>query len=268
MQCRNTILGLGLLALALVPLLLAQSETGSMMGTITDPSGAAVPGAEVVVRNTGTSVTFVSVTDATGIWRAPQLVPGVYEISVSAKGFSTMVRRDINVRVADRLRVDFTLQVGALAETIAVTGTAPLLQVEDAALGQVVDNKNIVELPLNGRNWLQLATLAPATVVTTPGAAAGSLSLGINIGGLSSNQTQFLLDGADNTNLIAAGAAFSPPVDALQEFKVQSNNFTADAAGYSGAVLNAAVKSGTNEYHGNAYEFFRNNVLNARNFFA
>lgn len=268
MQHMKMIFRCMLLALVFLPLLMGQSETGSMVGTVTDPSGAVVPGAEVTVRNTGTSVTFVTVTDGSGFWRAPQLIPGVYEVSVTATGFSTTVRKGIEVRVADRLRVDVVLKVGTLSETVEVTGTAPLLQVEDAALGQVIDNKNIVDLPLNGRNWLQLATLAPATVVTSPGAAAGGLSLGVNIGGLSSNQTQFLLDGADNTNLIAAGAAYSPPIDALQEFKVQSNNFTADAAGYSGAVLNAVVKSGTNEFHGNAYEFFRNNVLNARNFFA
>src|SRR5512137_2777963 len=106
MEARKRFLTIGVLLLVVAPLLLAQSETGSMTGTVTDPSGAAVPAAEVTVRNTGTSVTFVSVTDATGIWRAPQLVPGVYEITVAAKGFSTMVRKDVQVRVADRLRVD------------------------------------------------------------------------------------------------------------------------------------------------------------------
>src|SRR6185295_15324455 len=166
------------------------------------------------------------------------------------------------VRVADRLRVDFALQVGALTETVTITDSTPLLQVEDAALGQVVDNKTMVELPLNGRNWLSLAALVPATV------SNGGQNAPLNYGGLRNNQAQYILDGADNTNLIAGGAAFSPPIDALQEFKVQTNNFTADTAGFSGAVLNATVKSGSNAIHGNAYEFLRNRSLNARNFFA
>jgi hypothetical protein len=187
--------------------------------------------------------------------------PGTYDISVSAKGFSTTVREGIEVRVADRLRVDVALQVGALTETVKVEEAAPLLQVEDATLGQVIDNQKIVDLPLNGRNWLQLATLAPATVSTGSGGVS-------NIGGLRSNQTYYFLDGADDTNLINGGAAFTPPIDALQEFKVQTNDFTAESAGFAGGVLNAAVKSGSNAYHGNAYEFLRNNVLNARNFFA
>jgi hypothetical protein len=258
----------GLLAFLLATLLFGQQESGSIFGTITDPSGSAVPGAQVTVRNNATAATFAAVSDATGIWRAPQLNPGVYEISVAATGFSTALRKEVQVRVADRLRLDFALQVGAVTETIAVTASTPLLQVEDATLGQVVDNQKIVELPLNGRNWLQLATLAPATVVFSNSASAGGLTINGNIGGLRTNQAQFLLDGADNTNLIAAGAAFSPPIDALQEFKVQTSNFTADTAGFSGAVLNATVKSGSNAFHGNVYEFLRNRSLNARNFFA
>jgi hypothetical protein len=259
-RAKNTIVSCGLLGVVFATLSLAQQETGSMIGTVSDPSGSSVPGAEVTVRNRATSASFLTKTDADGLWRAPQLNPGVYDISVAAKGFSTLLRQEVEVRVADRLRVDLTLQVGAVNDTIVVTGSAPLLQVENASLGQVVDNKTMVELPLNGRNWLQLASLTPATVTGPAGP--------VNIGGLRGNQQQYLLDGADNTNLIAAGAAFSPSIDALQEFKVQTNNFTADTAGFSGAVLNATVKSGSNSFHGNAYEFVRNNRLNARNFFA
>jgi hypothetical protein len=259
-RAKNTIFSLGLLGLVFGSLLLAQQESGSMIGTVSDPSGASVPGAEVTLKNHDTAAAFTAVTDSSGLWRAPQLNPGVYDITVAAKGFRTLLRPGVQVRVADRLRVDFALQVGALTETVTVTESTPLLQVEDAALGQVVDNKTIVELPLNGRNWLQLASLTPATVSTPTGP--------VNIGGLRTNQQQYLLDGADNTNLIAGGAAFAPPIDALQEFKVQTSNFTADTAGFSGAVLNATVKSGSNAFHGNAYEFVRNNVLNARNFFA
>jgi len=259
---RSTIFSFGVLGLVFASLLVAQQESGSMLGTVSDPSGASVPGAQVTVTNQATAATFTAVTDGSGLWRAPQLNPGVYDISVAAKGFSTLVRKDVQVRVADRLKVDLALQVGALTETVTVTESTPLLQVEDAALGQVVDNKTIVELPLNGRNWLSLAALVPATV------SNGGQNAPLNYGGLRNNQAQYILDGADNTNLIAGGAAFSPPIDALEEFKVQTNNFTADTAGFSGAVLNATVKSGSNAFHGNAYEFLRNRSLNARNFFA
>jgi hypothetical protein len=201
-KCK-TVVCFSLAYLLCAALLSGQQQTGSMLGTVVDPSGAAVPGAEVVVKNTGTTATFTAVTDATGLWRAPQLNPGIYDVSVSAKGFSTVVRPGVEVRVADRLRIDFNLQVGAVNDTVTITGSAPLLQVEDASLGQVVDNKTMVELPLNGRNWLQLATLTPATVSGPTGP--------VNIGGLRTNQQQYLLDGADNTNLIAGGVASARP---------------------------------------------------------
>jgi hypothetical protein len=250
-----------LASLVFSTLLFAQLDIGTMTGTVTDPSGSIIPGADVAVKNRATGAVFNTQSDSSGTWRDPQLSPGVYDVTVSAKGFSTTVRQGVEVRVADRLRIDVALQVGALTETISVEEAAPLLQVEDATTGQLIDNQKIVELPLNGRNWLQLATLAPATVSTGTGGVS-------NIGGLRSNQTYYFLDGADDTNLINGGAAYTPPIDALQEFKVQTNDFTADSAGFAGGVLNAAVKSGSNAYHGNAYEFLRNNVLNARNFFA
>src|SRR5579871_4287886 len=181
----------GLAGLLFPAVLLAQQETGSVIGTVSDPSGLSVAGAEVTVKNQSTAATYTSVTDSTGLWRAPQLNPGLYDISVAAKGFSTLLRKDVEVRVADRLRVDFTLQVGSVAETVNVTESTPLLQVEDAALGQVVDNKTMVELPLNGRNWLQLAALSPGTV------SNGSQNAPLNIGGLRTNQQQYSLDGAD-----------------------------------------------------------------------
>jgi hypothetical protein len=264
------IVWLGASALSLT--LLAQQETGSIIGAVTDPSGSDVPAAQVTIKNRATGAAFEATTDATGTYRAPQLAPGVYNISVMAKGFSTLVRPAIEVRVDDRLRVDFTLQVGTVNETITVAAAAPLLQVEDASIGQVIDNQKITQLPLNGRNWLQLATLASGTVVYSNTMNAGNQNdgndQGLRLGGLSYNQTQFLLDGADNTNLISYGPVVGLPLDALQEFKVQTNNYTADTTGFSGAVLNAAIKSGSNTLHGTAYEFFRNRVLNARNFFS
>ncbi len=255
-------LSFGILFCAL--LAFAQQETGSITGQVLDPAGGAVPGAQVTIRNESTSASFKALSDDTGFYRAPQLSPGTYTITATASGFSTLVRGGIVVRVNDRLRVDLPLQVGAVSEQVTVEAAAPLLQAEDATAGQVIDNRRIVEMPLNGRNWLQLATLAPASV-TYPGGA----SVAGNFGGTRSNQTNFLLDGVDHTHFIGKdGNIVNPPIDSVQEFKVQTNNYTADTGRLGGAVVNATIRSGSNRFHGTAYEFIRNRELNARNFFA
>ena len=247
----------------------AQQETASITGQVTDPSGAVIAGAQVTIRNQDSGASFVSVTDADGFYRAPQLRPAVYTISASASGFSTTVRQAVEARVNDRLRVDLALQVGSIAESVMVTGAPPLLQTEDATIGQVVDNQKITELPLNGRSWLQLALLSPGAVTYGTYDSYNPQSQVMNLGGNRTNQTDFLIDGADNNSfVISGGAQVHPPVDALQEFKVQTNNYAADTGRLGGSVVNATVKSGTNSFHGSAYEFLRNRELNARNFFA
>lgn len=248
--------------------LLAQQESASITGQVTDASGAAVAGAQVTVRNQASGASFVSLTDADGFYRAPQLRPAVYTITVTAAGFSTAVREGIEARVNDRLRVDMPLQVGAVTESVVVTGSAPLLQTEDATIGQVVDNQKIVELPLNGRSWLQLALLSPGAVTYGTYDSYNPQSQVMNLGGNRTSQTDFLIDGADNNSfVIAGGAQAHPPVDSLQEFKVQTNNYAADTGRLGGAVVNATIKSGTNSLHGTAYDFLRNRELNARNYF-
>ncbi len=253
-------------------LLFAQQETGSITGQILDRVGASIPSAQVTIRNTSNNAAFQASTGQDGFYSAPQLAPGNYSISVTASGFSTVVRPGITVHVNDRLRIDVTLQIGAVTETVQVEGTTPLLQTEDAVAGQVIDNQRITELPLNGRNWLQLATLAPATV-TYPGVVDGgtgnSQAVLMNLGGTRTNQNNYLLNGTDNTVFVSSGGAVVyPPVDSLQEFKVQTNNYTADTGRLAGAVINATIKSGSNNLHGSAYEFLRNRNLTARNFFA
>ena len=252
----------------LIPLY-GQQESASITGQVTDRSGAVIPGARVTIRNQASGATFVSVTDSDGFYRAPQLRPAVYNISATADGFSTIVREGVEARVNDRLRVDLALQVGAVNESVVVTGAPPLLQTEDATIGQVVDNQKIVELPLNGRSWLQLALLSPGAVTYGTYDSYNPQSQVMNLGGNRTAQTDFLIDGADNNSfVIGGGAQAHPPVDSLQEFKVQTNNYTADTGRLGGAVVNATIKSGTNSFHGSAYEFLRNRELNARNFFA
>jgi hypothetical protein len=246
----------------------AQQESASITGQVTDSSGAIIAGALVAIRNQASGATFTSVTDADGFYRAPQLRPGLYVISVTATGFSTAVRENIEARVNDRLRVDIPMQVGAVSEKILVTGTPPLLQTEDSTIGQVVDNQKIVELPLNGRSWLQLALLSPGAVTYGTYDSYNPQSAVMNLGGNRTSQTDFLIDGADNNSFVVGGGAQAhPPVDSLQEFKVQSNNYSADTGRLGGAVVNATIKSGTNSLHGSAYDFLRNRELNARNYF-
>ncbi len=261
----------GLLGSSLALSVLRAQETASLTGQVLDPAGAAVAGAQISVRNEATAVVFTAVSEGTGFYRVPQLPPGKYSITVSMAGFRTLKREDIVARVNDRMRVDLNLEVGQVTETLTVQGQSPLLQTEDATTGQVIDNQKIVDLPLNNRNWLQLATLAAATVsyVNVFNAEGGNRNnVVMNLGGTHTNQANYLLNGTDNTNFVSAGAVAYPPVDSLQEFKVETNNYTADTGRLGGAVVNASIKSGTNSFHGTAYEFLRNREMNARNFFA
>ncbi|MCC6586398.1 MAG: carboxypeptidase regulatory-like domain-containing protein [Bryobacterales bacterium] len=259
-----TILGVALTAMPAW----AQQDSASITGQITDSSGGAIAGAVITVKNQASGAAFSTVSDASGFYRAPQLRPGVYNISVTAKGFSTAVREAIEARVNDRLRVDMPMQVGTVSENVLVTGAPPLLQTEDATIGQVVDNQKIVELPLNGRSWLQLALLSPGAVTYGTYDSYNPQSAVMNLGGNRTSQTDFLIDGADNNSFVVGGGAQAhPPVDSLQEFKVQSNNYGADTGRLGGAVVNATIKSGTNSLHGSLYDFVRNRELNARNYF-
>jgi len=256
------------LGLYLVPLR-GQQETASITGQITDPSGGAVPGARVTIKNQASGASFASLSDSDGFYRAPQLRPAVYTISANASGFSTTVREGVQARVNDRLRVDLALKVGSVNESVLVTGAPPLLQTEDATVGQVIDNQKIVQLPLNGRSWLQLALLSPGAVTFGTYDSYNPQSQVMNLGGNRTNQMDFLIDGADNTSfVISGGAQVHPPVDSLQEFKVETNNYAPDTGRLGGSVVNATIKSGSNSLHGSAYEFLRNRELNARNYFA
>src|SRR5262245_3090565 len=232
----------------------AQQETGSIGGQVTDQTSAAVPGAKISIKNQGTNAAFEVTTSSDGFYQFPQLAPGDYSITGTASGFRTLVRTAINVRVNDRLRLDLTLQLGAVSEQVTVTAGALLLQTEDATTGQVIENQRITELPLNGRNWLQLATLAPATVTYSgSGQFVACRALGnagqLNLCGARTNQNNYLLNGFNNNFFVAgAGPIVQPPIDALQEFKVQTNNYTADTGRLAGAVVNATIKSGSNAF--------------------
>ncbi len=248
----------------------AQEFRGAILGHVQDPSGAVVAGALVTITNTATNVAVTAKTADDGSYLVPFLVPGPYRVTAEMTGFKKALRDGIEVRVQDRLTVDLVLEVGATSETIEVTAAAPLLEVNSATMGQVIDNRQIVSMPLNGRSTYLLTRLAPGVMPTDTRTFTRPFDNGaISNSSLSGNRgraNEVLLDGisnvgADNT------ITFTPSIDATQEFKVQTNTYDAEFGRSAGGVVNVTVKSGTNQVHGSLFEFFRNNVLDANNFF-
>src|SRR6266436_3769634 len=245
---------------------------GQITGLVTDPSGAVLVGAAVTVTNPQTSFARTENTNGAGIYTFPNLLPGLYNVRAQTQGFQTLIRSGVELQVEQTARLDFQLQVGAVAEAVEVTTGAPLLNTEDAALGTVIENQRIVDLPLNGRNFLQLVALS-SNVSTGFGSGGQSSSrLGgdratqqISISGNRRELNNFTLDGMNNTEVDFNTYLVLPSIDALQEFKVQTGVYSAEFGREVGQV-NVSTKSGTNEYHGTIFEFLRNNALDARPF--
>jgi Carboxypeptidase regulatory-like domain len=256
----------------------SQVERASIVGTLRDPSGSVVPGVTVRVVNEGTNTTTTLTTDAAGEYSASNLTPGNYTIEAEKSGFTRRVYRNFTVQVAQVARLDITLEVGAVEQTVEVTTQAPLLQTENASVGQVISERPIAELPLNGRNFAQLAVLAPGvtglsyaqTATINAGARPDELRPGgttIEANGARDSSNQLLIDGVDNTEMISQTFVVRPAVDGLQEFKVLTNNAGAEFGRAGGAVVITSTKSGTNVFHGSLFEFLRNSALDAKNYF-
>ncbi|PYT24892.1 MAG: TonB-dependent receptor [Acidobacteria bacterium] len=265
------VLALWLCLFAFLAPLSAQTTTGSIVGTVTDPSGAVIAGATVTVTNMDTGIAVKTPSDSTGNYVATPLPVGRYSVTVEAAGFKKSVRSDITVNVQDRVRVDAALEVGAVTDTVEVAAAAPLLQTDTSYLGQVVGSQEIVDLPLNGRYFTRLAVLTAGTA-PTPNGARDEKTGGFSSNGVRPYQNNYLLDGVDNNSLsedLVSDQSFviGPPPDAIAEFKVQTNSMSAEFGRSGGAVLNVTIKSGTNELHGTVYEFLRNSQLDAKNFF-
>jgi hypothetical protein len=250
-----------------------QTFYGSIVGTVTDASGAAMASATVTVTNTSTSERHTASTASDGGYRFVDLVPGTYSILVEKPGFKRTTRERVTIDVAAVARLDVAMEVGDVTQSIEVTGSAPLLQTENASLSQVVAARSVEELPLNGRNVLNLVSLSPGVV--PQGSSDGNLT-GKNvfaagnyqIGGGTANQGASYYDGVPVNITYGNITALVPSQDAVAEFRVQTSNNTAEYGRYTGGVINLASKSGTNVFHGSAYEFLRNRSLNAANFFA
>ena len=226
-----------------------------------DPSGRVVVGAKVRITDVDRGSEVNTVTNGEGEYTASPLRVGHYKVSVEKAGFKTALAGPVVVEVQEHPTVDVTLQLGDVAETVSVVAQTPLLETETSDLGQVVSGERAVTLPLNGRNYAQLALLGAGVVPSEPGSRVET-SYGFSSNGARALQNNYLLDGVDNnSNLgdVLTGQAYviQPSVDAIEEFKVQTNAYSAEFGRGNGAILNAVIKSGTNSFHGDVYEFFQ-----------
>ena len=250
----------------------AQTSAGQITGRVTDPAGANIANADVQVTNTDTAIVRATKTSETGYYTVPLLPPGPYKVSVTANGFRPVTQSNITLVVDQTARIDFALQLGNVTETVEVKESAPLLETENGALGQVVESKQITELPTNGRNTLAFVELTPGVRVQ-PGSGSNPYLLATNTrgnfstnGGVS-NANEVLVDGAPVTVARSNAIGYIPSVDATQEFKVQTNSYSAEFGRTSGGVVNLSIRSGANQLHGDLYEFLRNDITDANDFF-
>lgn len=268
-----------LLVLSLfVPSTAFAQATGQITGQVVDPSGSAVPNADIEITNQGTGQVRAVTSGSDGFYVVPLVQPGVYQVKASAQGFSTLVRDRINVAVNGTSRVDFSLQVGQVTEQVTTRDVAPLVETRNSTLGVVVDHQKVVDLPLNGRNFAQLGTLLPGVVAPPSGLGGldgnatvggfGNVTGSFNVNGMRNQSNNFQLDGAANNDSFNSGFVMRPPPDAIQEFKILTHSYTAEYGRNAGSVVNVVTKSGTNSLHGSAWEFNRDDSLQARNFFA
>ncbi len=247
----------------------AQTATARTVGRVTDPTGAVIPGASVKVENVDTGVEQTVTTNAEGYYSVPFLNPGNYRVTVSSPGFQSVTRGGIRLVVDQEARLDFELRVGEVTETIDVTDSAPLLESETAVVGQVIDNKSVAEMPLNGRSAWHLSQLAGATIFIRGIGDASEIPVTSMAGSRTYTQGLFVDGGSvQKTGLSRAMAEMAPMVDALEEFKVITNNYAAEYGRSAGGVFTAVTKAGTNEFHGNVFEFFRNDAMDATHYFA
>src|SRR5688572_16999124 len=252
----------------------AQVTTGTVVGTVKDPQGAAVPGATVTITEVKKGTVGTYTTDPDGSFVAPFLIPGTYEVTIELASFRKHVHRGVVLQVNQRARVDATLELGGLTESTEVVGLAPLTRTDSAELGEVIEERAVRELPLNGRNFAQLVYLVPGV---TPGQAGENLSgastfnprgaSNFNALGSQANTNAWLVDGIDNNEYTFNTVIVQPTVESVREFKVLTGTFSAEF-GRGAGVVSVSTKSGSNEWHGTAFEYYRDERFDAKNFFA
>lgn len=252
----------------------AQMTTGTILGGVTDPSGAAIPGAKVTVTNLDTKIFKTFETDPSGNYIVSYLIPGTYEVTAEKQGFQKLTQTGITLQVDQKARVDLTLQLGAVTQVVTVTSEAPLLKTTSSEQSQVIASRQIVDLPLNVRNFAQLVSLSTGAV-PSPGSLGGNINpdnpQGIsdtNVNGLQADANNWQIDGVTDNEAFFSILSVNPSIDAIQEFKVSSNNYSAEFGRAGGANVQIAIKSGANSFHGVGFEFLRNSSLDANDFFS
>ncbi len=273
---RNKAIFVFLFSASAFSILQAQVDTATIVGTVQDSSGAIVPGASVTATEVNTNIKTSTRTDTAGNYVLTPLKIGNYAVAVEAQGFKKETRGGVVLQVQDRVRVDFALQIGSISEAINIEADVPVVQTESSSLGDVIASRQITDLPLNGRDYTQLATLTTGvTKITENGGGINGATSATNgnaggafaVNGTRGNLNNFMLDGIDNNSNDNAGNILRTSVDAIAEFKVQTSNYSAEFGRSGGAVINATIKSGTNQFHGTLFEFLRNSDLDARGFF-
>ena len=256
----------------IAPVLKAQLYTGSVTGVVTDPSGGSIPSAKITLVDVNKGYSFTATTDATGRYLVRSVPPGSYKITAEASNFERESKDGVNVDVSQNVSIDFALKVGTTIDTVEVKADTVQLQTEDAVTGQVVNRKFVNDLPLVDRNFTNLAYLAPGVTETNaPGTKNSQGGINFNSNGSRNATADVLIDGATASNFDQNSGLnnvlYTPSVDSVEEFKVQQANFTAEYGFSAGALINVVTRSGTNQFHGSVYEFFRNSVMDANNWF-
>ncbi len=263
------VLSLAALLLLTAQPILGQEVSAGITGRIIDPSGAAIAAAAVTARDAQRGTVWPTQTNVDGIFAFPRIPVGTYDLKVEVKGFKTATRSGIQLELNQRARVDITMEIGALTESVQVTGEAPLLNTDTTIVGSVLSSNVIVSVPLITRNFIMLTLMAPGVTTTDPSAFASGQRTGGGgrpyVNGNRKEANNFLLDGIDNNHTSDNLTAYQPNLDAIQEVKMITNNASAEFGNFQGGVINVTLKSGANELHGNLFEFFRNDKLNANN---
>lgn len=260
-----------LLLTNICPVVFAQS-TATLQGTVTDPSGASVANAKVTVHNQATGIERTTQTDSSGSYQVAALPVGLYRVEVRAQGFQTAVVNSLQLEVSQTVVQNIPLTIGGASESVSVTSEAPMVESSTSTVGQVINQKTVQEIPLNGRHFVDLGLLIPGSVtppqngfLTAPLRGQGSFAF--NTAGNREDTVNFMINGVNLNDMVQNQITFQPSINTVQEFKVDNSTFSAEYGRNSGAIVNIATRSGTNDFHGEAFEFLRNEVLDARNFF-
>src|SRR5689334_2503550 len=262
---------LSLLVLLLAATAFAQT-TASIQGTVADQSGAAIVGAKVTVKNTALGIERTTQTSSSGSYEVPALRPGTYSVQVEMTGFETQLAKDLVLEVAKNSVQNFGLKVASTSEIVNVEATAPVIEATTMTVGQTINQRTVQEIPLNGRHFVDLGLLIPGSVtppqngfLTAPLRGQGSFA--INTAGNREDAVNFMINGINLNDMVQNQVTFQPTINTVSEFKVDNSTYSAEYGRNSGAIVNIATRSGGNDYHGELFEFLRNDVFDARNFF-